>query len=123
MAAGSLQIMANLKHIIDPGELDRRITLQTASGAADLYGDTNTTWYDVADLWAKVEWGTGDEETDANQIAAFDKVTFTIRYRTVTHRMRILYDSKYYDIETIGEAGGRKRFLKIITKQFDSNPI
>lgn len=115
--------MANLKHILDPGELDRRITLQTASGAADLYGETNATWYDVADLWAKIEWGKGDETEDANQVAASDTVTFTIRYRTVTHRMRILYDGKYYDIESIGEAGGRKRFLKLVTKLWDSNPI
>lgn len=115
--------MANLRHYIDPGEMDRRVTLQNASGSQDAYGEGNTTWYDVAELWAKFEAGVGNEGVDAEQVAQHDIAVFTIRYRSVVPRMRIVMDDEKWDIETVSEAGGRKRFLKLRCKRWDSNPI
>jgi SPP1 family predicted phage head-tail adaptor len=113
--------MGNLGHYLDPGELDRKVTIQTASGVQDAYGEEINTWLDTLDVWAKMEWGTGVEGMDANQVVSTDKVKFTIRYTTVDAKDRIKYEDKYYDIETIQEVGGRKRFLILTTKIFDSN--
>ena len=113
--------MGGLSHILDPGEMDRLVTIQLASGSAqDAYGDEQLTWVDVANVWAKIEWGVGAEGEDASQITNHEKVTFTMRYRTLDAKNRISYDGQYYDIESIGQLG-RKRFLKVVTKIFDSN--
>lgn len=122
MVPRTIPSVANLSHILDPGELDRRITLQAASGSQDAYGEGNATWYDLAELWAKVEWKTGTEGMDAGQVAQSQMVDFTIRYRAVAPENRIKFEDKYYDIEGM-EQIGRKRFLKLRTKLWDSNPI
>ena len=113
--------MGNLGHYLDPGEMDRKVTIQTASGVQDAYGEEINTWLDTLDVWAKMEWETGSEGMDADQVVSHDKVKFTIRYTTVDAKNRIKYEGKYYDIETIQEVGGRKRFLILITKIYDSN--
>lgn len=113
--------MGNLGHYLDPGELDRKVTIQTASGVQDAYGEEINTWLDTLDVWAKMEWEKGSEGMDADQVVNQDKVKFTIRYTTVDAKNRIKYDGEFYDIESIQEVGGRKRFLILITKLFDSN--
>lgn len=118
--------MANLKHYIDPGELDSRVTVQVASGASDGYGDEAQAWYDLATLWAKVEWPEtgGTEGEDAKQVLQTQRVHFTIRYYSaLTPKMRISCSGKIYDIEGIAEVGGRNRFMKVVTKLHDSNPV
>jgi SPP1 family predicted phage head-tail adaptor len=113
----------NLRHYIDPGEMCYRITVQTASASSvDDYGDYDGAWYNLAELWAKMEWKTGEEKMDAEQLTAWRGVEFTIRYRgDITEKMRILWEGDYYDIESIAQVGGRKRFELIRTKRYDSN--
>jgi SPP1 family predicted phage head-tail adaptor len=51
-------------------------------------------------------------------------VDFTIRYYpALTAKMRISHGGDIYDIEGIAEVGGRRRFMKVVTKLQDSNPI
>jgi SPP1 family predicted phage head-tail adaptor len=114
--------MAYLSEFIDPGELDRKITIQRASGAQDAYGEGLNVWYDLAEVWAKVEWNTknNSEGEGASQIVQRDVISFTVRHRDVTARDRVKYRDDYYDIEGVAEMGGRNRFKVLTTKLYDS---
>lgn len=115
----------NLRHFIDPGELDRLITIQTASATGvDALGESTSGWSTYAQPWAKMEWGGGGEGEDASQVANREIVSFIVRYNSgLTPKMRISYDSDYYDIESISQVGGRKRFMLLRCVTWDSNNV
>ena len=104
---------------IQPGQLDRRITLQSRTVAADAYNEPVETWATLATVWAKVEYPvTGsDEATAENLNVASRRVDFTIRYRSdVGFIERVIYNSGTYDIERIAELG-RDNHLKLTTEE------
>lgn len=115
----------NLRHYIDPGELDRRITIQTASATGvDALGESTSGWSTYSQPWAKIEWESGSEGEDASQIANREIVSFLIRYdANITPMMRISYDSDLFDIESITQVGGRKRFQLLRCVTWDSNNV
>lgn len=115
----------NLRHYIDPGELDRKITIQTASASGvDAFGESTSTWYTYAQPWARMEWKTGNEGEDAQQIANKEVIEFLVRYDSgITPKMRISYDSDLFDIESISQVGGRQRFQLLRCITWDSNNI
>lgn len=103
----------------NPGLLDRRITLQSRTVAANAYNEQIETWTDILDVWAKVEYpATGsDEITQSGLNVAFQRVMFTIRHRNdIGFVERIVYKSETYDIERIEEIG-RKQYLKLTTEK------
>lgn len=103
----------------NPGELDKRATLQVRTVAANAYNEPVETWAELATVWTKVEYPkTGSEEAFEDNInIAATRVDFTIRYRTdVGFVERILYESEVYDIERIAELG-RRDYLKITGKR------
>lgn len=91
------------------GRLDRRITIQRATTAADGHGTPVETWEDVCTTWAHVSYpatGSGETQYDAVHLATTN-VVFTIRHRDgLLHTDRIVYNSGYYDITRIAEASG-----------------
>lgn len=103
---------------INPGELDRQITLQSRTVAANAYGEPIETWSTLATVRAKIEYPiTGsDEQTQQGLNIARTRANFIIRHRSdVGFVERIQYDSETWDIERIAE-DGRKSFL-IITAE------
>ncbi len=104
---------------INPGQLDRRITLQTRTTAANAYNEPVETWTTLATVWAKVEYPkTGSEEvTEKGLNVARRRVEFTIRYRTdVGFVERVIYNRITHDIERIAELG-RNDFLKLTAEE------
>lgn len=106
-----------LQHKEEIGRLDRRITIQKKIFGTDASNQHLVTgWEDIEtnpEVWANVEEKSGTEVFQADQLVGLTVAQFTIRYRTdVTIQNRIVYNSKYYDIQAILEIG-RKRFLKI----------
>ena len=103
---------------LDPGKLDRRITIQTRSTSVDSYGTPIETWGDTVTVWAGIEYpktGSGEQYFDNVPIAT-TTVVFTIRNRAVDPATnRIEYGNDIYDIERIGEIG-RRNFTTITAK-------
>lgn len=97
------------------GRLDRRITIQRATTAADDHGTPIETWVDVACCNAAMEYaatGSGEEQYDAVHLAT-TTVIFTIRWRPgVLQTDRIVYESNYYDITRISESAGPGKSAK-----------
>lgn len=102
---------------MNPGRLDRRITVQTSTETRDAGGGPKTTWATFCTLWANKAEGTGDEQVNADKREYINTVVWTCRYRAdVTTKMRILDDrGNYYDILGISEVT-RRNLMKLTTK-------
>ena len=93
--------------MIDPGQLDRRITLQSASVSTDGFGQAVRTYSTLAQVWAKVEYkGTPKEGEDTEKLTSVNKERFTIRYRPdVDATVKIRWKSKTHEIEGVSLEG------------------
>lgn len=102
------------------GDLDRLVTLQTATVATnDFHGET-LSWVDLGQVWAKVEWQSGTEADLAERKTAVSRVNFTIRYRAdaKSKRLRVTHETQVFDVVTVREIG-RNNFLELQTKLFE----
>ena len=101
--------------MIDPGQLDRRITLRGATVATDAFGQSVRTYGDLAQVWAKVDYRTTKEDEETSKLTSLNKVKFTIRYRNdVDATVKILWNGKTYEIEGVS-LEGRERYLILDT--------
>lgn len=101
--------------MLDPGQLDRRVTLQSASVSTDGFGQAVRTYSTLAQVWAKVDYRTVKEGEDAEKLTSVNKVRFTIRYRAdVDATIKISWDSKTYEVEGVS-LEGRERYLILDT--------
>jgi SPP1 family predicted phage head-tail adaptor len=77
---------------MNPGELDQRVTLQTATLSRDAVGGPVETWVDTVTVWAKVKPLSGKQIAQAQQVSADVSKAVTIRYRTgITAAMRVKF--------------------------------
>lgn len=95
-------------HVIDPGKLRERVTVQIATGATNALGETVLTWSDSTAFWASVEGVSAREALAANQ----QEVTITHRVRTryipgLTQQMRFAWRGRTLDIVSLLEHGNR----------------
>lgn len=94
---------------MNPGKLDRRIVIQTATNTTDSSGGFTTVWTDTARIWASKSDQGGREFRAAGTLMAETTTVFGIRYFTgLTTQHGISYDGKFYDIVSIGEIGRRE---------------
>jgi len=101
------------------GALDRRIVIQTGAETVTDNGERTVSWSTYHTCWAGLDYGAGDEGYDTDQRTASNTINFKIRYKTgITEKMRISYDSAYYNILHIEEVG-RERFLILKAKKTD----
>jgi len=88
--------------MIASGDLQERITIQTATVTRDAFGAEAITWQDSATVWAKVTPRTGREPILADRPVML--VGYEIRIRsgaTVTHKNRLVWRSKPLNIDAI----------------------
>ena len=111
----------NLTKIAEIGNLDRRVTIQTATPTVNDYHGETLSWATTATVWAKVDWQTGHETSEGvERKTAVSSVVFTIRYLVAakSKKVRVGYDSLLFDVVTVKELS-RKRFLELHTKLFE----
>jgi SPP1 family predicted phage head-tail adaptor len=97
---------------IDPGMLDRRLTLEAPDETPDGAGGVVRSYQSVATLWASVEPISARGEVVAVQSGATVTHRIVIRYRAdITTRYRLRDGARVYRIVTLRERG--KRFLEI----------
>jgi SPP1 family predicted phage head-tail adaptor len=102
---------------LNPGELNRQITLQSKTDTIDANGYDKPTWTDVKTVWAAIKT-TGSREFYAaqKQIAETTKV-FKIRYTAVDSQMRIKYGNGIYEILGINNVNEANIELQISAKE------
>jgi SPP1 family predicted phage head-tail adaptor len=98
-----------------------RVTLQQEVQTADGAGGTSKTWQNITDLWGEITPLIGndsDEPVVAGQLQS--KVTHRVilRYRTgVTAAMRLLYDSRIFNIRTVINVSENDEKLELLVQE------
>ena len=94
-----------------PVNLNRRITIQSATETQDAHGQPIETWADfAAELPAQYLPVAGREQFSARQRLAIAVTRFRIRYRTdLTRKMRIVFESQNWDITHFEEEAQHDR--------------
>tara|TARA_Y100000361_G_C11148866_1_gene339779 strand:+ start:459 stop:785 length:327 start_codon:yes stop_codon:yes gene_type:complete len=100
------------------GKLDRKITIQFRSISQNDYGEAVASFSSSASVWAMIETKARGKESIKNGIETSQQgVSFLIRFSTdvddVTAGDRVLYNSQFYDIESVQEVG-RNLSLRLI---------
>jgi SPP1 family predicted phage head-tail adaptor len=96
--------------MLNAGDLDQRITVQSPAATVDALGQRVETWSTVATVWAQAQPLRGREFFAAGTMQSEAAVRFRIRYRTdVTGTMRVLWRSVPHAIvaDPIDVDGGR----------------
>lgn len=98
---------------MNPGKMDRRVTIQVRTLSKDAASGRVETWADAFQCWAEVVTQKASEGIAADADRSTDERQFRIRYKSGissgTHRL--LYQLRFYDITGITEEGRMDRML------------
>lgn len=100
------------------GKLNQRIELQSATTAADSYGEPIQTWATYATVWAAVVPLSGRELIYAQQVSSETNIRITIRYTSsvaVGHRVK--YGTRYFDINAVIDRDMRNEQIELMCKE------
>jgi len=86
------------------GQLRHRAYFQTLTTSKDANGAEVISWSNGSEFWCNIEYKTvgSDEDLTGRRIQPFTRAVVKMRYdSTVDEKMRIVLDTKEYNIETI----------------------
>jgi SPP1 family predicted phage head-tail adaptor len=99
-----------------------RISLQQKLITKDPEGIPIENWQNISTIWAAVEPLREREYFQAATVQSQNMIRFTIRYRkAITSEMRILHESKLYDIQSVIDVQGRHQQLELMAKEVTSH--
>lgn len=99
-------------------KLNKRVTIQQATEAPNTIGEPVLTWIEHKSVWAHVQPFSGREYFDAKGIEASLDIRVTIRYlSTVTIGMRVLYDGRIFDIQSVINRDESRDFTELMCKE------
>jgi SPP1 family predicted phage head-tail adaptor len=94
---------------MDPGRLDRRITILQRGSTSDDWNQSANSYTTLATVWAEVREQGATEREEVDQTVTVATKLFIIRYRAdITTLHRITYNSDTYDITGLAEVGRRE---------------
>lgn len=103
---------------MNPGLMDELVTVEQYTMTTDSNtGEKLQSWTTYSTAWARIqESESGSESVDSDRREAKQTVTFSLRYDSgITTKMRILWESKYYNIINIADLE-RRMYLRIQTE-------
>ena len=97
----------------NPGNMDRRLTVQVKSSSHDAAGGRLESWVDAFKVWAEQLGQKAAERVLSDAERNSDSRVFRIRYNSSIQAdiHRIYYNSQFYDITGITEEGIKDRML------------
>jgi SPP1 family predicted phage head-tail adaptor len=100
------------------GLLRHQITIQTSTVSRDSSGSTIDTWATYAVVMAAYEPQSGSESFKEDQEQATQTVKYRIRFLAgITPKMRVLFDSRVFDILSVIDVGGRNKQLHLVCSE------
>lgn len=100
---------------MNAGRLSHRITLQRRATTEDALGQPVGAWQDVATVWADAQPIRGREWFQAEAAQSSIDVRFTLRHRRdVSSGMRVFWNGRPYDIQSVIDVGGDGRTLELM---------
>lgn len=90
--------------MVSAQQLTRKITIEQPTESIDSNGMVTQTWATYYQPMAKISPALGREYYEAKQLTSDQSIKFNIRYSNkaagITTKMRIVYNSNYYDISS-----------------------
>lgn len=84
---------------MNPGRMNKRVTLQAPEHGKGGMGQAASTWQDVATVWAEVKPAKADEGVASGTERATITHDIRIRYRPgVTAKMRFAMKSRFFEL-------------------------
>ena len=103
------------------GRLRHRVTIQDYTESQNTFGEVTKNWTDYATVWAAVEPVKGREFWESQQINAEITTKVTLRYLAgVKPKMRILHDTRIFEIDSVINVDERNRELQLLVKEMVS---
>lgn len=91
------------------------ITIQESTDTRDSYGEPIHAWNTFDQVWASIEPISGREYFASKETRSQSTHRIRIRYRSgLSTKMRISWDSRYFDIESILNPDERDRELVLM---------
>ena len=91
--------------MVSAQQLSRKITIEQPTESKDSNGMVTQTWTTYYQPMAKISPALGREYYEAKQLTSDQSIKFALRYSSkavgITPKMRISYNSNYYDIGSI----------------------
>jgi len=95
---------------IKAGRLRHRVLIEMPTDGQDARGGPTLTWSTLATVWARVYERRSGEETDTDQTEAVRMIDVEIRRLAgLTHRCRVTYDSRVWQIVAITNSEERHK--------------
>jgi SPP1 family predicted phage head-tail adaptor len=103
---------------INPGELNKKISIYSKSNGIDSGGFPTNTETLVLSCWAKITRTSGTEIIKANADFADVKIRFLIRYpkAAITREMIVRYGVDY-EIEYVNDYGDAHEYVEIVASR------
>lgn len=106
---------------IRAGKLFQEITIQQRGDTRDAIGGSIAAWSTYAVTYAEINNLSGAELVQAAQVNSFINSAITIRPDTgVRASMRILYKSRYYNIEFVNDVDERDDTMILLCRRGES---
>ena len=100
------------------GRLRHKVTIQDYTESQNTFGEVTKNWTDYATVWAAVEPVKGREFWESQQINAEITTKVTLRYLAgVKPKMRILHDTRIFEIDSVINVDERNRELQLLVKE------
>lgn len=101
---------------MNPGDLDRRLTIQTMTVSRDAYGAAIESWSTLATVWASLDPLSGNESFASDNILTQSTHLVEMRYRSdVSAEERVVHNNWVYDIRYVAEIG-RREGLRLLVR-------
>ena len=91
--------------MLNPGSLNRKITIQVPAVTQDAFTEPQQNWTDVGTVWAAIHTATGKEVYAASGFTSQMTHSITIRYPAfaVQTNMRVLYGTRSFLIQGVSD--------------------
>jgi SPP1 family predicted phage head-tail adaptor len=109
--------------MISAGALRKRITIQQRTTSQDAFGQQQTTWTDLATVWAHIESLSGGQLAKAQSIYSETTHQVTVRWQSIFNDIkkvgsyRILYGTRIFDIGGDLNVDERNRVVELLCKE------
>lgn len=96
---------------MEPGKLNRKVSIRQRGSTQDEVGQPVETWTEIATPWANIRQRTGAEALRGDKDVSMVQTSIRIRRRTdVTAAMRVYHGSTVYEIKAVlDDAENRER--------------
>lgn len=103
---------------MNPGRLNKKITLQKLNSFRNEYGELNNEWQNTKKVWAEIKPLTGKSFFSVRQVNSEVSHSIIIRYiENIQPDMRILYQDRVFDILYIIDFSEKHRMLQLMCKE------